>query len=287
MARPDTTRRRVSHLVGRFEQLATIKAERTSTGGDDADDEDQDDEAEEEEEEEKRPRSHHGELSLTQTHQSPFHNNNHHHHHRQSGGGRRAFSVASPETALQGRLADERQKRHAMQDECETLRKRLEHGELARQGYEEQRKYMERKIECMRQQLCARDEAERLQRSRADAEMDELRRQLGLSEGTRQADRESAKVEVRRQRNMLAVQLRDTEARAEAALKSAQNFERQLLELKQGMSTSTRVEKQATDQELVDKMGRLNHELQNWVVNTFRKVKMGEFVCASGLLTIG
>lgn len=259
MARPDSTRRRVSHLVGRFEQLAS-KPKRTSAEVDDDD---------------KRPRSHHGEVNSCCRTDSPF--------------GRRAFSVVS-ESTLETKLAEERYRIREMMDECESLRKRcrddeesrqllkqkLEQSDLARQGYEAQHKHMERKLECLRQQLSTRDETGMVEQERADAEIDELRQQLCLSENTRQTAREDAKVEVQRQHDMLAVKLRDSESKAEAALRKAQNLERQLLDLKQNMSTSTKIENQVTDQEIVEKMSRFNHELQNWVVNVFRKVKLGK-----------
>lgn len=42
------------------------------------------------------------------------------------------------------------------------------------------------------------------------------------------------------------------------------------------MSTSTRLDEQASDLEITEKLETLNHEVQDWVVNVFRKFKIGE-----------
>jgi len=270
MARPESTKRRVSHLVGRFEQLAASNPESDSGAARNACDNNG---------EEARPRSHHGEIYLKGQAASRFGQSN-------------STVVISSDSATETPLIEDKQHRKAMQGECEAMRKRsrddgessdnlksqLEEAQLSCQGYEEQRKYMERKIECMRQQLSSRDQTEKDGRERADAEVEELRQQLSLSEETRRTDRENAKVESQREQNLLAVKLRDAQSRADSALKDAQNLERQLLDLKQSMSTSTRISKQATDQEISEKMGRFGHEVQNWIVSNFRKVKIGRLM---------
>jgi len=274
MARSDSTRRRVSHLVGRFEQLATSKPESDSGAARNACDDNNNGE-------EARPRSYHGETSFKKRAASPFGQSN-------------STVVASGISALKNRPIERKQLRKVMQEECEAMRKRcrddeespdnlkkqLEEARIAQQGYEEQRKYMEGKIECMRQQLSSRDQTEKDARNRADAEVEELRQQLSLSEETRRTDCEKARVESQREKNMLAIKLRDAQNRADSALKDTQSLERQLLDLKQSMSTSTRINRQATDQEILEKMGRFGHEVQNWIVNTFRKVKIGNVVRA-------
>lgn len=78
------------------------------------------------------------------------------------------------------------------------------------------------------------------------------------------------------QREALSTQLKAAEARANSAIEQAHRLQAQLLALKQEMAMSNRVENQSTDQEIFEKMGASNHELQNWVVNCFRKVKIGE-----------
>lgn len=77
------------------------------------------------------------------------------------------------------------------------------------------------------------------------------------------------------QREALSTQLKTAEARANSAIEQAHRLQAQLLALKQEMAISNRVGNQSTDQDIVEKMGALNHELQNWVVNCFRKVKIG------------
>jgi len=52
-----------------------------------------------------------------------------------------------------------------------------------------------------------------------------------------------------------------------------QRLERQIADLKRTISTSTRMETVISDSALTQEMGLLNHELQNWIVNNFRKAK--------------
>ncbi|KAI9718256.1 MAG: hypothetical protein M1812_004246 [Candelaria pacifica] len=51
---------------------------------------------------------------------------------------------------------------------------------------------------------------------------------------------------------------------------------RQVLDLKHSISTSTRTEGQITDDAFRDRIQRLGHDLQNWVINNFRKAKIGK-----------
>ncbi|GIZ40997.1 hypothetical protein CKM354_000431500 [Cercospora kikuchii] len=51
-------------------------------------------------------------------------------------------------------------------------------------------------------------------------------------------------------------------------------IKRQLLGLKRSISTSTRVDSQYPDLSFTAEMQNLYHEMQNWVVNTFRRMKM-------------
>ncbi|GAB7360510.1 hypothetical protein MBLNU230_g8460t1 [Neophaeotheca triangularis] len=48
----------------------------------------------------------------------------------------------------------------------------------------------------------------------------------------------------------------------------------QLTDLKRSISVSTRVENEVSDGTFVQEMGRLQHEVQNWVVNNFRRAKL-------------
>ncbi|KAK5120268.1 hypothetical protein LTR85_006474 [Meristemomyces frigidus] len=50
-------------------------------------------------------------------------------------------------------------------------------------------------------------------------------------------------------------------------------LQQQLSDLKRSISTSTRMDNQVTDSTFAQEMGVLHHELQNWIVNNFRRVK--------------
>lgn len=73
----------------------------------------------------------------------------------------------------------------------------------------------------------------------------------------------------------LETRLRASESRAREMAVQADELRRQMLDLKQSISTSARVPNQVTDQELAQGLNTLNHEIQNWVVQYFRKVKIG------------
>lgn len=46
--------------------------------------------------------------------------------------------------------------------------------------------------------------------------------------------------------------------------------------MKQWVSTSTRTDQQASDEEFVDSMTKLGNSLQNWVIMHFRRTKLGK-----------
>ena len=71
--------------------------------------------------------------------------------------------------------------------------------------------------------------------------------------------------------------LRIAEAKAEAAASQVQNLQTQLQTLKAGVAMETRMGQQTSDQDISSMMSALNHQLQNWVVNTFRGVKIGKY----------
>jgi activating signal cointegrator complex subunit 1 len=51
-------------------------------------------------------------------------------------------------------------------------------------------------------------------------------------------------------------------------------LEKQVADLKRTISTSTRMDSVVTDSTFAQEMGMLHHELQNWVVNAFRRAKI-------------
>ncbi|KAL9087724.1 MAG: hypothetical protein Q9165_006491 [Trypethelium subeluteriae] len=83
--------------------------------------------------------------------------------------------------------------------------------------------------------------------------------------------------EVLEERDQLREKLHTTQKVAQVQSEENEEARRQLLDLKQSISTSTRIESQVTDHEFADMMSGLNHEIQNWIVQYFRKSKIGRF----------
>lgn len=104
------------------------------------------------------------------------------------------------------------------------------------------------------------DDSEENQKHQIGATQETLRQQLDDSISRHEA---------------LAIKLQAAELVANKAIEQSQRLQAQLLSLKQDMAMSNRVVNQATDQEVVEKMIALNHELQNWIVNNFRRIKIG------------
>lgn len=69
---------------------------------------------------------------------------------------------------------------------------------------------------------------------------------------------------------------------ARSRSQDATNLQKQLVDLKRSVSTSTRTSPQTSDTTFRQEIGILQHEVQNWVVNNFRRVKLdtsGEELC--------
>ena len=79
--------------------------------------------------------------------------------------------------------------------------------------------------------------------------------------------------EVLEERDGLREQLHTMQKIAQTRGEDAEEAKRQLLDLKQDISSSTRIQTQVTDHEFAEMMSALNHEIQNWIVHTFRKSK--------------
>jgi hypothetical protein len=60
-------------------------------------------------------------------------------------------------------------------------------------------------------------------------------------------------------------------------------LQRQVLDLKRSISTSTRTEGQVTDDVFREHIQRLGHDLQNWIINNFRRAKLGRSSLFSSL----
>ncbi|KAI9697212.1 MAG: hypothetical protein M1836_004776 [Candelina mexicana] len=89
------------------------------------------------------------------------------------------------------------------------------------------------------------------------------------------------KIEWERKQTHLLLERDRCRESAHAAQKATRDREdeilelrRQVLDLKHNISTSTRTEGQITDDAFRDKIQRLGHDLQNWIINNFRKAKI-------------
>lgn len=70
---------------------------------------------------------------------------------------------------------------------------------------------------------------------------------------------------------------RSTGSQAEIAEEGeTRSIQRQLYELKRSISTATRIENQVSDSTFAQDFANLHHELQNFIVNTFRRVKISK-----------
>ena len=245
MARPETTRRRVSTLVGRFEQLTgtQLTPVRNSDPNPQASPTSP------------RPASHHGDKPWQQ-------------HER------RNFSLSALETSIETRLDKELRRNKQLRDECEVLRKRChEDGErsaaLCKQLEDETRARQTLQVQSSGLQTKGGRLADKL------AQRDEVQR----------AEYERRVVAVINERDILASRVRSAdgaveraqvaEEKAEVAMRQAQALRTQLLELKTDVAAKAGGREIASDQEIFGMMSNLSHLVQNWVVNTFRKVKIG------------
>ncbi|KAI9836015.1 MAG: hypothetical protein M1837_003533 [Sclerophora amabilis] len=89
------------------------------------------------------------------------------------------------------------------------------------------------------------------------------------------------KREYKAKQDQLLVELDHFRDRYHATLKAKQDLENLVLEyrqqisgLKHDISTSTRMHGQVTDDELRDRIYVLGHDLQNWIINKFRRAKI-------------
>jgi hypothetical protein len=121
-----------------------------------------------------------------------------------------------------------------------------------------------------------------------DTEVAKLKEQLRAESEARHAlERKCSALEEETGRLHEKLKRHDSEWMAEMARQSAAlmherdvaheehlEVKRQLLGLKQSISTSTRLENQVADSMFAQEIQHLYHEIQNWVINNFRKVKI-------------
>ena len=103
-----------------------------------------------------------------------------------------------------------------------------------------------------------------------EEEIDELNAQL---EERDEAWREEYHQKRTQERLEAANLLSATESEARRRKEEVNSLQRQIADLKRNVSTSTRVSVQISDTTFKQEMGILQHEVQNWVVNNFRRVR--------------
>ena len=100
-----------------------------------------------------------------------------------------------------------------------------------------------------------------------EEETDELQSQLEGQEQETHQTIQRLKIEMEARLSAMA-----SEARSRS--QDHNNLQKQLVDLKKSVSTSTRTSAQVSDTTFTQEIGILQHEVQNWVVNNFRRVKL-------------
>ncbi|KAK5148924.1 hypothetical protein LTR04_000316 [Oleoguttula sp. CCFEE 6159] len=113
--------------------------------------------------------------------------------------------------------------------------------------------------------------------STLQAEFDDLRERFVTRDQLWKSEWQKKSGDVLDERDELREKLHAAQKMGSSHEEEAIDLRRQLLDLKHSISTSTRMESQVTDQIFAQEMVTLNHEIQNWVVNNFRRTKSVDF----------
>ncbi|KAI5269887.1 hypothetical protein E4T47_06671 [Aureobasidium subglaciale] len=260
MARTEAAKRRVSNLVGRFEQLAqstpiqeTYSGPLSPTSP--------------------RPVSHHGEKTWIQ-------------HDQRS----QSLSSMPTTSSLSTRLEKEINRNAQLRQELEVLRlrcneddeilttlsQRLEEGTELQASLHMQTSGLQTKVDRLADKLARRDKIQKAEYERRIVtvanERDLLASRLRMAE----ASIERAQV-AEAQTRSVNEKLRVAEENAQIASSQVMVLQKQLLELKTNIAARPGTQTDVSDQEILDMMNKLNHLVQNWCVGSFRKVKIGVF----------
>lgn len=84
--------------------------------------------------------------------------------------------------------------------------------------------------------------------------------------------------ELQRSNEAASVDVRNAQGAAAAAERECRKLRDQDYSLKQTIAGLTRLDEQVSDNDLSDMVGRLAHDLQNWVLSAFRKSKIGTYM---------
>lgn len=165
-----------------------------------------------------------------------------------------ADSTTQRRLASSGEKANERGKDRSQEYEKEVarLRDELEKEKELRHAYEEKCTALEEEGEVLREQLEQRDEMWKTEWARKSSSLVEQQSQALVLEVKKSRDQTGA-------------------------------LQQQLSEMKRSISTSTRIDSEVTDSTLTQEMEVLHHEIQNWIVNNFRRAKTdisSEELCA-------
>jgi hypothetical protein len=100
-----------------------------------------------------------------------------------------------------------------------------------------------------------------------EEESEELQAQLEEQEHEHEQTIQRLKTEAEARLNAMASEVR-------SRTQDNNNLQKQLVDLKRSVSTSTRTSPQVSDTTFAQEIGILQHEVQNWVVNNFRRVRL-------------
>ncbi|KAK6003768.1 hypothetical protein QM012_009539 [Aureobasidium pullulans] len=259
MARPETTKRRVSNLVGRFEQLAQTcpiqeyiqPAPKPPSL--------------------QRPASHHGEKTWMQQQD------------------RRTLSLSSMpnSSTLSARLEREINRNAQLRQEIESLRrrcneddeiltalsKRLEEGTELQASLHMQTSGLQIKVDRLADKLARRDKIQKAEYERRIVavvnERDILVSRLRMAEAS--VERARAMEDIVKTADE---KIRLSDERAQTAINQVTVLQKQLLDLKTDIATRAGKQEDVSDQEILDMMNKLNHLVQNWCVSSFKKIKI-------------
>jgi small-conductance mechanosensitive channel len=258
MARTETPKKRVSNLVGRFEQLAqsspvqeyTYPSPESPTSP--------------------RPASQHGDKTWTYD--------------------RRCLSLSSKPSApcLSIRLERELTRNAKLRQEIEDLRlhctegdeilttlsQRLEAGTELQASLHMQTSGLQTKVDRLADKLARRDKIQKAEYERRIVavanERDMLASKLRMADAS--VERARALEDTVKSSDEKA---RIAEEKAQIADNRITTMRSQLLELKTNIAARSGFPADVSDQEILDMMTKLNHLVQNWCVSSFRKIKIG------------
>lgn len=153
---------------------------------------------------------------------------------------------------------------------ADSVKRRLSSSEKSIHRVSEQKQEYETEIAKLKDELEKEKEmriAYEEKVTQLEEEVDELQSQLEEEEHEHEQQALQFKTEAESRINALA-----SEARSRTH--DNNNLQKQLVELKRSVSTATRTSPQVSDTTFRQEMEILQHEVQNWVVNNFRRAKL-------------